>query len=119
MPSTSDVLAHHRKCFRDQDLDGLMADYSADAVFFSPEGALRGPEAIKGMFEKLFGEFSKPGVSLTPRLTIVEGEYVYLVWTAETPDNSYELASDIFVIQNGRIRMQAFTAKVHPKSTSI
>ena len=114
--STSDVLAHHRKCFAARDLDELMADYSADAVFFSPEGALRGPDVIRGVFEKLFSEFSKPGASLTPRLTLIEGEYVYLIWTAETPDNSYELASDMFVIQNGRIRMQAFTASVRPKS---
>ena len=116
MISISDVLAHHRKCFAARDLDGLMADYSADAVFFSPEGALRGPEAIRGVFEKLFSEFSKPDSTLTPRLTLIEEEYVYLIWTADTPDNSYELASDIFVIQNGRIQMQAFTASVRPKN---
>jgi hypothetical protein len=92
-----------------------MADYSADAVFFSPEGALRGPEAIRGVFQKLFSEFSKPGASLRSRLTLIEGEYVYLVWTAETPDNFYDLASDLFVIQNGHIRMQAFTASVRPR----
>jgi hypothetical protein len=92
-----------------------MADYSTDAAFFSPDGALRGPEAIRGVFEKLFSEFSKPGASLTPRLTLIEREYVYVTWTAETPDNWYELASDLFVIQNGQIRMQAFTASVRPK----
>jgi hypothetical protein len=45
-----------------------------------------------------------------------KGEYVYSVFTAETPDNSYELANDVFVVENGSIKMQAFTAKVHPKS---
>ena len=116
MISTSDVLAHHRKCFAAWDLDGLMAGYSADAVFFSQEGVLRGPESIRGVFQKLFSEFSQPGASITPRLTLIEGEYVYLIWTAETPDNCYELASDLFVIQNGHIRMQAFTASVRPRS---
>ena len=43
---------------------------------------------------------------------------MYLVWTAETPDNSYEFASEVFVIKDGRIRMQAFSAKVKPKSNS-
>ena len=56
MISTSDVLAHHRRCFAARDLDGLMAGYSADAVFFSPEGALRGPEAIRGVFQELFSK---------------------------------------------------------------
>jgi len=115
MTSTSSVLAHHQKCFAARDLDGLMADYSADAVFFSAEGALRGPQQIRNVFEKLFSEFAKPGASLTSKLRLIEGDYVYLIWTAETPDNSYELASDTFLIQNGRIRMQAFTGKIQPK----
>ena len=115
MRSTAEVLDHHRKCFRDRDINGLLADYSADAVFFGPEGALRGPTAIRPVFEKFFAEFAKPGASLTGKQQLIEGEYVYLSWTAETADNSYELASDTFVIQDGSIRLQAFTAKIKPK----
>jgi nicotinamidase-related amidase/ketosteroid isomerase-like protein len=116
MRSTSEVLAHHFKCFADRDLDGIMTDYAADALFFTPEGALRGPRGNQGVFEKLFGEFAKPGAALASKRRLVEGDYVYTVWTAETPDHSYELANDVFAVQNGMIQMQAFTAKVHPKS---
>lgn len=115
MKSTTEVLDHHRKCFAARDLDGLLADYSPDAVFFGPEGAFRGPDAIKPVFEKLFAEFSKPGVSFARKQEFIEGEYAHTVWSAETADNSYELASDTFVIQDGRIRLQAFTAKVRAK----
>ena len=111
MRSTSEVLAHHLKCFAARDLDGIMEDYSVDAVFFSPEGMLRGREAIRGVFEKLFGEFAKPGASIASKIRLVEGDYAFLGWTAETPDNVYELGSDTFVMQNGSIQMQAFTAK--------
>jgi len=92
-----------------------MTDYSADALFFAAEGALRGPGAIRAVFEKMFNEFAKPGASIASKQQLVEGDYAYLVWTAETADNSYELASDTFVIQNGSIRLQAFTAKIRPK----
>lgn len=115
MRSTAEVLEHHQKCFRTRDIDALLADYSPDAVFFGPEGALRGPDAIKTVFEKLFAEFAKPGTSLTGKQRLIEKEYAHTVWSAETPDNSYELASDTFVIQNGSIRLQAFTAKVKAK----
>ena len=115
MKSTSNVLAHHLKCFAARDLDGLMEDYAADALFFTPDGVQRGPEAIRGVFEKLFSEFAKPGASIASKQRLVEGEYVYSVFTAETPDNSYELANDVFVIRNGSIQMQAFTAKIRPK----
>ena len=117
MRSTAEVLAHHFKCFADRDLDGVVADYAADALFFTPEeGVLRGPEAIRSVFEKLFGEFAKPGASIASKKRLVEGDYVYTVFTAETPDNFYELANDVFVVRNGGIQMQAFTAKVRRKS---
>ena len=116
MRSTPEVLEHHLKCFAGRDLDGLMADYSADALFFSADGVVRGHRAIRGVFEKLFAEFAKPGASLASKLRAVEGDYVFLLWTAETPDNSYELASDTFVIREGRIQMQALTAKIEPKN---
>ena len=116
MRSTAEVMAHHFKCFADRDLDGIVADYSADALFFTLDDVLRSPEAIRGVFEKLFTEFAKPGSSIASRKRLVEGEYVYSVFTAETPDNSYELANDVFVVENGSIKMQAFTAKVRPKS---
>ena len=31
---TSDVLDHHLKCFGENDIDGILADYSTDAVLF-------------------------------------------------------------------------------------
>ena len=39
MRSTAEVLDHHMKCFADRDLDAILANYAADAVFFGPEGA--------------------------------------------------------------------------------
>jgi ketosteroid isomerase-like protein len=115
MRSTAEVLTHHLKCFADRDIDGTLSDYSADAVFFSLEGKVRGFDGIRAVFERLFSEFSKPGASITSKQRLVEGDYVYLVWTAQTPDNSYELASDTFVIRNGSIQLQAFTATILPK----
>jgi ketosteroid isomerase-like protein len=115
MRSTAEVLDHHLKCFSARDMEGVLADYSADAVFFGPEEAPRGPNAIKPAFEKIVAELAKPGRCFAMKQRLMEGEYVYIVWTSETEDNSYELASDTFVIQNGSVRLQAFTAKVQAK----
>jgi hypothetical protein len=38
------------------------------------------------------------------------------VWDAETPDNRYDLASDTFLIRDGKTLVQTFAAKVTPKS---
>ena len=50
MVSTSDVLDRHLKSFAEYDLDGVLADYSSDAVLFVPTGPLKGPDAIKPLF---------------------------------------------------------------------
>ena len=115
MRSTAEVLEHHLKCFAARDLAGTLADYSADAVFVGADGASRGLDAIKAVFERLFSEFAKPGASIASKQRLIEGEYDHLLWSAETPDNAYELASDTFVIRGGSIQMQAFTAKIRPK----
>ena len=45
----------------------------------------------------------------------VEGEYAYILWTAETADNVYEIATDTFVVQDGKIVAQSFTSKTKSK----
>jgi len=57
MVSTSDVLDRHFESFAEYDLDGILADYSSDAVLFTPTGPLKGPDAIKPSFRPLFQSF--------------------------------------------------------------
>jgi ketosteroid isomerase-like protein len=113
--STSDVLDHHLKSFAEYDLDGVLADYSSDAVLFVPTGPLKGPDAIKPLFQALVAEFAKPGSSFKMQQRSIEGDHAYILWTAETADNSYEFATDTFVVRNGKIVAQSFAAKIKPK----
>ena len=115
MPTTGDVLDQHLKSFGANDLDGLLADYSSNAVLFVPDRPLKGPDAIKSFFQVFFSEFAKPGASFSMRQRYVEGDYAYILWSAETADNSYEAATDTFVVQNGKIVAQSFAAKIIPK----
>ncbi len=65
MRSTVEVLDHHPKCFAQRDLDAVMADHVGDAVFSGPDGALRGPNGISPVFERMFAE-SPNQVRLSP-----------------------------------------------------
>jgi ketosteroid isomerase-like protein len=113
--STSDVVDHHLNSFAKYDVGGLLADYSSDAVLFTPAGPLRGLAAIKPLFQTLVSEFAKPGSSFTLQQRSIEGDHGYILWTAETADNSYELVTDTFVVRNGKIVAQSFAAKIKPK----
>jgi ketosteroid isomerase-like protein len=115
MTTTRNVLDNHLKCFGENDLDGVLADYSSDVVLFIPDGPLKGPDAIKPFFQAIFSEFAKPGASFSMRQRYVEGDYAYILWSAETADNSYEAATDTFVVRNGKIVAQSFAATITPK----
>jgi SnoaL-like protein len=119
MPTTKDVLDQHLKCFGENDLAGVLADYSSDAVLFIPGKSLKGPDAIKPFFQALVSEFSKPGALFSVQEQWVEGDYAYILWTAETADNTYETATDTFVVRNGKIIAQSFAAKVVPKRGTV
>jgi ketosteroid isomerase-like protein len=115
MASTKDVLDHHLKAFDQGDLNGVLSDYAPDAIFFTKDGALKGVDAIRPLFEALIAEFGKLGATFKMKQQVVEGDYAYILWTAETADNIYELATDTFVVREGKIVAQSFTGKVTPK----
>lgn len=115
MLCTTEVLDHHLKSFAELSVDGLLADYSPDAVLFVPTGPLRGAHAIRPLFESLVSEFAKPGSAFNLQQRHVDGHHAYIVWNAETADNSYEFATDTFVVRNGKIVAQSFAAKINPK----
>ena len=116
MPATTQqILDHHLKAFGEGDLDGILEDYTDASLLFTPDGILRGPSEMRPLFEAFFAEFAKPGASFEMKKQSVEGETAYIVWSAETADNVYELATDTFTIREGKIVAQTFTAKVVPK----
>ena len=115
MGSTKDVLKRHLESFGAQDLDGILADYVPGAVLFTPEGPLRGVDAIKAFFQALLAEFGKPGASFSLKYQSVEGDYGYILWTAETADNVYGLGTDTFIVRDGKIVVQSFAGKITPK----
>ena len=115
MASTKDVLDHHLKCFGEGDLRGTLSDYAPAAVLFTPDGPLKGVDAIRPLFQALIAEFGKPGATFSMKRQSVEGDYAYILWTAETADNVYEVATDTFVVRDGKILAQSFTGKITPK----
>jgi ketosteroid isomerase-like protein len=115
MASTKEVIDHHLKAFDEGDLNGVIADYAPDAIFFTADGLLRGVDAIRPLFQAMIAEFAKPGATFNMKRQVVEGDYGYILWNGETADNVYELGTDTFVVRNGKIVAQSFTGKVTPK----
>jgi hypothetical protein len=113
--STKNVIDHHLKSFGEGDLQGILSDYAPDAVLFTPAGSLRGEDAMRPLFQAMIAEFGKPGAAFNLKQQFIEADYGYILWTAETADNVYELGTDTFVVQDGKIVAQSYTSKMTPK----
>jgi hypothetical protein len=63
----------------------------------------------------MIAEFGKPGAAFSIKQQLIEGDYAYILWAAETADNVYELGTDTFVVRDGKIVAQSFTGRIMPK----
>jgi ketosteroid isomerase-like protein len=79
MASTRDILDHHLKCFGEGNLEGILSDYAPGAVLFTPDGPLRGVNAIRPLFEAMIAEFGKPGARFSMKQQFVEGDHAYIL----------------------------------------
>ena len=116
MKSTQEVLHNHLHSFGQGDLDGILSDYATEAILFTQDGPLKGVDAIRPLFVAMLAEFGKPGARFSLRQQSVEGDYAFIVWTAETADNIYELATDTFHVRGGKIAVQSFASNAIRKS---
>jgi ketosteroid isomerase-like protein len=115
MGSTKEVVDHHLQCFGLGDLNGILSDYAPGAVLFTPDGPLRGEDAIRPFFQGLLAEFGKPGATFSMKRQFVEGDVAYILWTAETADNVYEVGTDTFLVRDGKFVTHSFAGKITPK----
>ena len=115
MQSTNDVINHHLEAINRGDVDAVMSDYGPDAVLFRQDGVFKAIDKIRPVLGTFIGEFRKPGTTFNTKQRLVDGDYAYHLWSAETADNFYELATDTYVVKSGKIVAQSFTAKITPK----
>ena len=54
--SPREVFQHHAEALGAEKLEEIVADYSDDAIFITPEGVLWGKERIREAFTKLLAD---------------------------------------------------------------
>jgi predicted SnoaL-like aldol condensation-catalyzing enzyme len=110
--SPQEVFDHHVQALGAEDLEGIVADYSDDAIFITQAGVLRGKDGIRQAFTKLLGEI--PQATWDLKTTIYEDDILFLEWSAEGGGNRIEDAVDTFVFRDGLIRVQTVRYTLQP-----
>jgi len=103
--STEMTLVHHLQAIS-QGVEAIMSDYTEDSVLFTPNGPLRGLDAVRDFFDS-FIRNSPAGLleALRVERQDIDGEVAYIIWKAEP---YIKMATDTFVIRNGKIKAQTF-----------
>ena len=108
--STEIVVTHHLQAIMARNLDLIMKDYADHAVLFTPNGVLKGPAKIREFFAQVLNIFTPDVLNrLKMERQDIEGDYVYLLWSAGT---TVPFATDSFYIRDGKIVMQSFAAQL-------
>ena len=99
-----EVFQHHAEVLIAGDLDGIVSDYSDDAVFITPDGVRRGKDGVRDGFVKLLGDV--PSADWDVPTQIFEGDLLFIEWTADSERTRVEDGVDTFVIRDGLIQAQ-------------
>ena len=110
----SEVFAHHVEALGAEDVDGIVSDYSEDALFITPDGVLRGKAGVRQGFEKLIGDL--PGASWELPTQLFEDDILLLEWRAasESAGVRADDGIDTFVFRDGLIRVQTVRYTLTP-----
>jgi ketosteroid isomerase-like protein len=113
---TEAVVNHHLQAFVAGDVDEVLGDYTEDSVLMTPDTTITGLDGLRAAFSGLFGGIFTPG-TYTFRMDAmrVEGDVAYIVWHASCADQDVVLGTDTFVVRDGKIATQTYTAKVEPR----
>jgi ketosteroid isomerase-like protein len=109
-----EVFQHHAEALIGGDLDGIVADYSDDAVFITPDGVLHGKDGIRQAFTKLLSDL--PSAEWDVPTTIFEGDVLFIEWKAVSKSTMADDGIDTFVFRDGMIRVQTVRYTVKPTS---
>ena len=102
--SPQEVFQHHAEVLGAGDLDGIVEDYSDDAVFITPDGIKRGKDGIREAFTKLLADVPNADWALPTQ--IYDGDVLFLEWTATAATTKVEDGIDTFIFRDGQIRLQ-------------
>jgi ketosteroid isomerase-like protein len=99
-----EVFQHHAEVLIGGDIEGIVSDYTDDAVFITPSGVLRGKDGVREGFVKLLEDL--PSADWDVPTQIYEGDLLFIEWSADSEKTRVEDGIDTFVFRDGLIRAQ-------------
>jgi hypothetical protein len=111
---TRQVLERHWQTFGQNNLEGVMADYTEESVLITPDATYRGLAEIRRNFENAFSAFPHDQTTFQLDQATIVNDVAYILWRANTPTFNLTYATDTFIIRNGKIIRQTYAGVAVP-----
>lgn len=107
-----EILQRHLSSFLENDLEGVMSDFSNDSVLITPDANYSGLFQIKKFFSGLMSNFPKQKSTVELEHTVIMDNLIYIVWHGKSPSLEVVFATDTFIIKNDKIWRQTFAGQL-------
>jgi hypothetical protein len=108
-----EVFAHHGSTLGAGDLDGILEDYSDDAILIVQSEVFRGKDGARQVFTKLLDDVPDAEWGLS---TVFVDDVLYLEWSAVAAGVGRRVDDgiDTFVFRDGQITVQTVHYTLQP-----
>ena len=106
-----EVFAHHGQELGAGNLEGIVEDYTEDAILIVNKKVYRGKDGARQVFTQLLSDVPQAKWELE---TAFADDVLYLEWKATGGGRKVENGIDTFIFQDGMIRVQTVVYTVQP-----
>jgi hypothetical protein len=99
-----EIFQHHAGALIAGDIDEIVADYTDDAVFITPQGVLHGKAGVREGFTALLKDL--PNATWNVPTQIFENDVLFIEWNAVSEATRALDGIDTFVFTDESIRVQ-------------
>jgi hypothetical protein len=110
--SPEQVFDHHAQVLGAGDLEGIVSDYSDDAIVICQGETYRGKDGVRRVFTRLLSDVPQASWQL-PTMVFAE-DVMYLEWKAQSAERHVDDGIDTFVFSDGQIRVQTVRYTLSP-----
>jgi hypothetical protein len=107
-----EIFEHHGAVLVAGDIDGIVDDYSDDALVITPSGVMRGKDGVRQAFEGLLGDL--PDAAWEIPTQVFEDDILFIEWSATSEKARVRDGVDTFVFRDGLIRVQTVRYTLEP-----
>ena len=108
MKNSQDVFESHMKAVDTLNASNVTKDYSDDAIFITPDKTYRGKDEIFNFYKEFLPNFD--GFQFNTIKQETNDNVVYFVWNGKNKQLDIQLATDTYIIENGKIKQHTFLA---------